>query len=470
MLPDADRACPDDRLLRARMGLIVATLPFTILANPVWVAFVAAFGFGGHFPRLGHLTPLQIAGLVAFHLVNSGYAWVVYRAWNNGSVAPRRLFHHLVALQALISLAWGACVWVSWVDHNAINNLFEALLMAVTLWGITLTRSAETTVFCAGLLPLLGIFLLRAALDTEHIDFLFVVVGPLCSIYAVAAGVSARKRMDELLQTRFANEDMAHALARSRDEAVAQRHEAEAANAAKTTFVANMSHELRTPLNAILGFSELIETQAIGPGVPDAYRAYAGHIHESGAHLLAIINDILDVAKIDAGKMELCPEFFDPRVVMAGAAMLIDSRLREKGQKIEIVVDPSIARVTADQRAFKQVAVNLLSNAVKFSPEGGHIALRGRLGPDGAFQLEVADNGPGIPPEKMEIILEPFTRVDNRYDCASGGTGLGLTLVSALVRLHGGQLRLRNNPEGGLTATAGFGSHSVETAAAQPAA
>jgi two-component system cell cycle sensor histidine kinase PleC len=459
-----------ERLLRARLDLVVATLPFTIFSNPIWAAFTAIVAFGGLFPEIGSLSVSAIALIVACHLANSFYALVLMRRWRRNAMPLRRMRQSLILLQTLISLAWALGLWLSWVDHNAVNTVFEAVLLAILLWGVTLTRASELAIFCAGLGPVMTLFVLRAVLDGSHICAILAVMGPICGFYAAASGLAARRRIDELLHTRFANEDLATKLALSRDEAVRRRRDAEAANASKTAFVANMSHELRTPLNAILGFSEIIEHQSVGEGVNPTYRAYAGHIHQSGAHLLAIINDILDIAKIDAGKMELNPDNFDPRAAIEAALLLVKGRAEEKHQRLIVSVDPAIGEIMADQRAFKQIVVNLLSNAVKFSPVAGRIDLRGTIGERGVFRLEIADNGPGIPADKIASILEPFNRVDNRYDSEAGGTGLGLTLVNALMRLHGGSVRLANRMLGGLTVTADFAPGSVVRGSSQSAA
>ncbi len=200
-----------------------------------------------------------------------------------------------------------------------------------------------------------------------------------------------------------------------------------------------MSHELRTPLNAILGFSEIIAQECFGPVGSDRYRDYAGDIHSSGAHLLSLINDLLDVAKIEAGKMELSPHPLDARHTFDVALKLIRSKAREKDQALVIGVDEGAPELWADERAVKQVLINLVSNAVKFTPTGGRIEVMGGCAANGDFQIVVRDNGPGIPRDKLDKVFSPFNQVDNRFDRQSGGTGLGLALVRGLAELHGGR-------------------------------
>jgi two-component system cell cycle sensor histidine kinase PleC len=213
-----------------------------------------------------------------------------------------------------------------------------------------------------------------------------------------------------------------------------------------------MSHELRTPLNAILGFSEIIAQECFGPVGSARYKEYAGDIHSSGAHLLSLINDLLDVAKIEAGKMEIAPHPLDARRTFDIALKLIGAKARERQQTLAIEVDAAAPPLYADERALKQILINLCSNAVKFTPEGGKITVRAELARCGGFQISVQDNGPGIPREKLDKIFTPFNQVDNRYDRQAGGTGLGLALVRGLAELHGGRAWLESEPGKGCCA------------------
>lgn len=230
----------------------------------------------------------------------------------------------------------------------------------------------------------------------------------------------------------------------ARELAVA-RDTAERANKAKSAFLANMSHELRTPLNAILGFSEIIANEGFGPiGMP-RYTEYAGDIHASGKHLLSLINDLLDVAKIEAGRMDIDARLLDAPSTFELALKLTSQKAHERRQKLSITVEPDAPPLFADERALKQILINLVSNAVKFTPEGGKIKVTGGRADDGGFLIVCEDNGPGIPRDKLNSIFLPFTQVDNRYDRQEGGTGLGLTLVRGLVELHGGRVWLESD-------------------------
>jgi two-component system cell cycle sensor histidine kinase PleC len=239
---------------------------------------------------------------------------------------------------------------------------------------------------------------------------------------------------DIVAVTRDISERKQHELA-----LIQARDASESASRAKTAFLANMSHELRTPLNAILGFSEIIAQECFGPVGSERYRDYAGDIHSSGAHLLSLINDLLDVAKIEAGRMDIAPDTLDAARTFEIALKLVGTKAREKDQRLVIAMDDNAPPLYADERAVKQILINLVSNAVKFTPLGGRIDVIGGRAANGDFQIMVRDNGPGIPREKLDMIFTPFNQVDNRFDRQAGGTGLGLSLVRGLAELHGGR-------------------------------
>lgn len=237
-------------------------------------------------------------------------------------------------------------------------------------------------------------------------------------------------------------------------ELIKARNLAEAANEAKSGFLANMSHELRTPLNAINGFSDVIRNQLFGP-LPDRYRAYAQDIHESGQHLLSLINDILDLAKIEAGAIELKEQEFLLSYVFDSAVRMVRERANEYGLSVEIArPDPDYC-VNADFRLVKQILVNLLSNSVKFTPEGGKITLSAEISGDD-ISIAVSDTGIGMTKEEIKMVLEPFVQAGDTGRDSDRGTGLGLTLVQNFVDLHGGSLEIKSVLSEGTTVTVRF--------------
>jgi two-component system cell cycle sensor histidine kinase PleC len=342
--------------------------------------------------------------------------------------------------------------WLLWEPGNTVNHIFLAAGSIAVIAGIVVARGSNTPMFLAGLVPIAIMSAVRFALGDNGLDHVMAMTTPLFALQMWYTGRPLVTRMHEDARLRFQVEDMARELEETRDEALHKRFEAEAANASKTAFLANMSHELRTPLNAILGFSEIIAQECFGPVGSERYRDYAGDIHSSGAHLLSLINDLLDIAKIEAGRMEISPNPLDARRTFDIALKLIGFKASEKRQSLVIHVEQNAPPLYADERALKQMLINLVSNAVKFTPEGGRIEVIAGAAKGGGFQILVRDNGPGIPHEKLANIFTPFSQVDNRYDRQAGGTGLGLALVRGLAELHGGRAWLESEQGGGCSA------------------
>ncbi|CAK0770092.1 hypothetical protein WCLP8_4480001 [uncultured Gammaproteobacteria bacterium] len=233
---------------------------------------------------------------------------------------------------------------------------------------------------------------------------------------------------------------------------------AEQANRAKSAFLATMSHELRTPLTSIIGFSEIIRDQLLGSTGNPLYAEYAGDINTSGAHLLALINDILDIAKIESGKMEIDPEPLDVNTVVQGTVRLLNDAIMRRRLKLYSHIGSDIGVLRADRRAFKQIVFNLLSNAIKFTPEGGQITLSAMTSPIGGLDITIADTGIGIPSDRVSGLMRPFEQLDNSFGRSAGGTGLGLSLVKALTDLHGGSVAIDSTPGIGTRVTVHFPS------------
>jgi signal transduction histidine kinase len=223
----------------------------------------------------------------------------------------------------------------------------------------------------------------------------------------------------------------------------------EAASRHKSEFLANMSHELRTPLNAVIGFSEVLQARMFGP-LNEKQAEYVDDVLHSGRHLLSLINDILDLAKIEAGRVELEPSAFDLAGAIENAVTLTKERALRRGLRLERQLAPDLGVVQADERKVKQVLINLLSNAVKFTREGGTITISASRGAD-AVTLAVRDTGIGIAPADQELIFEEFRQVGNDYTRKQEGTGLGLALARRFVELHGGRLWVESTLGSGST-------------------
>jgi signal transduction histidine kinase len=225
----------------------------------------------------------------------------------------------------------------------------------------------------------------------------------------------------------------------------------EIANQHKSEFLANMSHELRTPLNAIIGFSEVLSERMFGE-VNEKQAEYLKDIHESGRHLLSLINDILDLSKIEAGRMELELSSFHLPTALSNAMTLVRERAQRHGIQLGLEIDEQLGEVHADERKFKQIMLNLLSNAVKFTPDGGKVDVSARRA-NGAVEVAVRDTGIGIAPEDQQAVFEEFRQVGRDHMRKAEGTGLGLALTKRFVELHGGAIRLHSTPGQGSTFT-----------------
>ncbi|NWH09177.1 MAG: HAMP domain-containing histidine kinase [Alphaproteobacteria bacterium] len=440
---------------RTRVELAARTLKLSRLQNPLWGTLMGV-AFAGFIPQIGTgLTVwswIWIASTWATGAFMGIIAWALAR-YPDASPFGLSWAFWVTAAFGISGVLWGVFGIVFWESDNPVNQLF-ILLAQLAVINIYVTRLMSLrSAFLAGALGLAGIAVPHLLIADSPIWFLYLIFVPLWVVLTYASALTLSGIINELITTRNANESLMHELTEARDRAFEERRAAEAASTAKSRFLANMSHELRTPLNAILGFAQLIRDEA---GNPARYPEYGADIYSSGAHLLSLINDILDISKIESGRMEISPVRLDAKEAIQEALRLIESKMDEKQHQVALNLSSSCPTLYADERAVRQILLNLLSNAIKFTPAGGRIQIAAGADAGGGVWMSVTDNGPGIEPERLATLFKPFERGDNSYTAAAGGTGLGLALVESLVRLHGGSTSVQSEVEKGSIFTVRF--------------
>ena len=369
-----------------------------------------------------------------------------------------------VLIQGLDGAAWAAGVALLMASPEPSAHGFTMVLLILVGGMMATTASSIPAAVGAGLAPIalssIWSIGMRSAADFALLGGLccgvllyFVVIANRLQRFALA-GFSFQEEKDALIA------ELEQAKYNS-DEA---RRRAESANLAKSRFLATMSHELRTPLNAILGFSEVMKAELFGPHASPAYRDYANDIHSSGQHLLMLINEILDLSRVEAGRYELKEEAVSlPGIVEECRHLLA---LRAKNKSIEIIekIDAKLPRIWADERALRQITLNILSNAIKFTPQGGKVTLEVGHGETKGQYLSIRDTGPGIPESEIPVVLSSFGRGSMAQKNAEEGTGLGLPIVRGLVELHGGEFTLKSKVREGTQVIISFPSERVMNA------
>jgi signal transduction histidine kinase len=331
--------------------------------------------------------------------------------------------------------------------HHLTTSRMSATIVAASIMGGAMAGTHYTAMRAALFFPLPNANDQGMALSPTPLALLVALFTVL--IILVTLGAAFAGRQNELALSLTA-EIAAHK--RDQERLVVSMKAAEDANKAKTEFLANMAHELRTPLNAIIGFSEIMDSGTFGR-LPDKYADYASMIHESGTHLLAIINDILDTTNTETGTLTLQESRVDPAEIVTFTSKIIGDMAAGAGIAYSVNCADPLPALRADGAKLRQILINLLSNAIKFTPGGGWVKLTVRYTPECKLEFRVEDNGIGIPAHMMAVALSPFGRIDSNLARRYGGVGLGLPLTKRLVELHGGIMEIDSVPDQGTVVT-----------------
>ena len=405
-----------------------------------------------------------VSGWLTLVVLTTGFTAVLCRRFlAEPSAAARVGFWRklLPAAELLHGLSWAllASLFIGVEAPGARFFLMTALLIVSAL-TVTLAATMPIAVY-SGLVPIVGAIVLSFS-GRSDIDSVTMLLMAACAqlffifltnrLYSTSVEtIESRAEKDALiaeLETAKANSDEA-------------RRKAEEANLAKSRFLATMSHELRTPLNAILGFSEVMKNEVFGPHANASYKEYSGDIHSSGQHLLTLINEILDLSRIEAGKYELNEEAISLAAIADDAAHMLNLRAKTKGQTIRQATEPELPRIWADERAIRQAVLNILANAIKFTPQGGEISIKVGWTATGGQYVSITDTGPGIPEDEIPVVMQTFGRGSLAIKTAEQGSGLGLPIVKGLIDLHGGSFRLKSSLRAGTEVTITLGAERV---------
>ncbi len=362
--------------------------------------------------------------------------------------------NRLIRAEALYGTTWACVALVAFNSPNQSVHVFVFATLIVVLTIRLLFASTVLPIVNAGTIPMTIALVIRFVLQNDPFYWAMALMALGIHTYFLFLAKGLHATVSAMLEYRGEKDLLVAELEKASSISDEARRRAEEANVAKSQFLATMSHELRTPLNAILGFSEVMKSELMGPLHNETYKGYADNIHSSGTHLLHLINEILDLSRIEAGKHELVEEPVFLLDVANDCHVLL--RLRAEAKKIQLVEDfiPDLPQVWIDERAIRQVILNLLSNAIKFTPSGGTVTLTIGRHRNGDQFIRVTDTGPGIPAEEIPKVLQAFGQGSLAHTNAEGGTGLGLPIVRSLIELHGGQFSLESELRVGTVAHA----------------
>lgn len=420
-----------------------------------------------------HIVPLLMLGVGGILLFWGALVPVI--AWTGVTITTYLAFYHVckkwqpaadrpedfkrwskavVYLNALGELAWASMAIWFWVPGDVFNNAFILGVMAAHL-SMAVGHSSNYMPLMYASLFIPGAALVFRPLVTG--DPLLMSVGLLAAVYTYflyLMGKSLNGTSKAMLVLRDEKDALIAKLETEKSTAEEARFQAEEASQTKSAFLASISHELRTPLNAIIGFSDVMRGETFGSLGHDNYKQYAEDIHGSGRHLLSLIDDVLDLARIEAGRLELTEEPVDLNEIARECTRMIELPAQKRGITLAIDIPPHLPRILADNRAMRQLWLNLLSNALKFTDDGGRLTLFAQVQGDGSPAFGVEDTGCGMDEDELKRVMSAFSQGNSKSRTGERGTGLGLAIVSGLVSAHGGVIDLQSRLGHGTRATA----------------
>ena len=380
-----------------------------------------------------------------------------FQALNRKKADTGRWLRRIAAAEFFYGTSWAAVVFTDIGSAQQISGFFFAFAAVMVVIAIrTMFASTVLPILYAGTIPMTAALVLRFILAGHPFYWAMAAVAVGIHVYLIFLANGLHKTVLAMLEYRAEKDALIAELEQSKAVSDEARRHAEAANVSKSKFLANMSHELRTPLNAILGFSEIMSTEILGPLENPTYKTYSQDINRSGQHLLNLINQILDLSRIEAGRYELAEEPVSLVHVMEDCRRLLQLRAESKGLTVTEHYDMNMRLLWAEQRAVRQICLNLLSNAIKFTPTGGTITLTVGVNAKGEQFLSVKDTGPGIPEAEIPRVMSSFGQGSLAQRTAEGGSGLGLPIVKGLVDLHGGTFELKSKLRQGTEITIAF--------------
>ncbi|MGQ3294013.1 MAG: sensor histidine kinase, partial [Shinella sp.] len=433
------------------LQLHIASTVQSALAVPMVIVLIAAGGI--------YLT--EEIGLIAWAVLAlsmHALGMIVARRARGREITAdtvRRWQRRFLIAQVCMGFAWAAfalqtCGQCSGATFDFYKGSALLVALAVTAMSTLMLRHAVLYAFTPTVVALAISATLRP--DSATIGTAAIIAAAL--VFLVFMTHRLRHTSAQLLSSQSEKDDLIAELEVAKSMSDEARRRAEEANLAKSRFLASMSHELRTPLNAILGFSEVMSTEVLGPLNNPVYKEYTSDIHRSGQHLLNLINEILDLSRIEAGKYDLSEDSVHLVDIAEDCIGMVQLRARAKNITIAEQVEGGMPAVWADEKALRQVILNLLSNAVKFTPQGGEVIVKAGWTAGGGQYVSIKDNGPGIPEEEIPIVLSAFGQGSIAIKSAEQGTGLGLPIVQAILAKHNGEFILKSKLREGTEAIA----------------